>query len=252
MNCSRFRSRLHSLVEERSSLRVVEDDLRDHLANCGDSACREAWYELCLLDQAIGDWVVEFPAPDLGERVVLELQSTLDKSSPGASVDTAAVELRPVGGSHHPVSGEAVHRRTLRWVVVSMALIALVSLIAIVTSSQPAGDGLVDPGSVAGDLTREPDVASPSFDSPTAPFSSTERNSADAELSNAYLGIAEGATQFLTDTVVLTLAGEEDIENPTAAAELIHQVRVRVGPWGDEFDAALDRFLGTLPDSEPS
>lgn len=242
MNCSQFRSRLHSLVEERSSVRGIDDGLRDHLANCGDTECRGAWLEVCLLDEAIGDWAGSFPEPDLGERVVRELRSSAGASS----------EVRPVGGSGEAGSVDTGSRVQSRWVVVSVALLVLVSLVALISWTQRAGNDLVEPGLITDDSIPNTEVAERGFEPPTAPFAPPEREFAEAELNSAYLNIAEGATQFLTDTVVLTLAGEEDIENPTAAAEFIHRVRNRVGPWGDEFDAALDRFLGTLPDSESS
>ena len=103
MNCSQFRSKLQSLVEQRSSLNAADDGLRDHLSTCGRSECRQAWHELCLLDQAIRDWSAGFPELDLCERVVSELRSSAGAPSTvlhGARRGTsaAATAERPVRG----------------------------------------------------------------------------------------------------------------------------------------------------------
>jgi hypothetical protein len=230
MNCSRFRSKLESLAERRSSLSEMDDEVRDHLSGCHRRECREAWLELCLLDQAIGEWAAGFAKPDLGERIVCELRS-VDAGRAG-SVSSNPPVAQPAR-VHLNSTTQPDRSAGSRWIVVAVALLVLVSLIAIVTS-QPRSNG-----------PAPRDVMAENGTAPVAP-----RRLAEADLSSAYLALAEDATQFLTDTVALTLAGEEEIDDPTPAADWIHRVQDRVGPWGDEFDAALDRFLGTLPDSD--
>lgn len=230
MNCSRFRSKLESLAERRSSLSEMDDDVREHLSGCHRRECREAWLELCLLDQSIGEWAAGFAKPDLGERVVRELRS----GGAGRSVNPSRESrVAPAARVQLNSTKQPGQNTGSRWVVLAVALLALVSLIAIVTSQPRTNDAAA--GGVVAENATMPD---------------TRERLAEAELSGAYLAIAEDATQFLTDTVAVTLAGEEEIDDPTAAADWIHRVQDRVEPWGEEFDDALDRFLGTLPDSD--
>lgn len=233
MNCSRFKSQLKSRIEERALPGTPDEALREHLTNCTDPACREAWFDACLLEQAIGEWAADFPKPDLSERVLGELQSSAGASAAPAS--PVRVSRAAPARTGQPNSS--------RWVVVSVALLVLVSLVVIL--SPPRRQTTQDDFRVA-----DTAVAPPAPEVSITPPDTPERLADETELSTTYLSFAEDATQFLTDAVALTLAGEEEIEDPTAAADWIRRMEDRLGPLGEDFDAALDEFLQTIPDSD--
>jgi len=237
MNCSRFKSQLQTQVEARALL--SSHGLREHLSECTDPACREAWLEACLLEQAIGEWTAGIPESNFGERVISELR--LSAATSGA--ETPAPPVRVSREIPSPAG-----RSSSRWIVLSAALLVLLSLLAVLTLPGPG----TTPDSSIAESPTPPDanVAPPALDEPLLLVDAPPPQRDETELSTAYLGYAENATHFLTDTVALTLAGEEDIEDPTAAADWIHRVEARLSPLGENFDAALDQFLRTIPDSE--
>lgn len=209
MNCTDFRAAIDSAVAGRRPLRPED---AAHLVNCRHDACQQAWSDAVLLDRAIASWLASRPTVDVVQNVL--------NGCPSMDCDP----VRPVASGNISVRAEARDSRpgTAR-VATAVAVLALLALV------------LLPSGSDRPLAVRPPPVAGP-------------RDPArDASLT--YVTYAQNAAQIVTDAVVLTLGGSEQMEESTVTPP-------RIGweadwpPLGD-VHAALDDLLESLPDDPP-
>ena len=210
MNCIEFRAAIAAAMEEREAL---PPEIAAHLDQCADSDCRTDWDEAVLLQRAIGSWLSTQPQIDVSDAVVSEWRSEQKDSAP-ALATTVRIDRSSKRQSRPAAAG----------IVVAVSA-AAVALVAVLLNSSGPGRPVADRGKPV--LHREPH--------------------GDAGL--AYVTYAQNAAQIVTDAVVLTLGGAEQMEDP----------KVEPIPIGWEADwpplgevhAALDDLMESLPPEPP-
>jgi hypothetical protein len=210
MNCTEFRAAIAAAMDDREALPL---EIAVHLDQCADSGCRTDWDEAVLLQRAIGSWLSIQPKIDVSDAVVSEWRSEQNDSAP-AFAATVRIDRRP----------ERRSRSTTAGVMVAISA-ATVALVAVLLNSSGPSRPVADRGKRV--LHQEPH--------------------GDAGL--AYVTYAQNAAQIVTDAVVLTLGGAEQMEDP----------KVEPIPIGWEADwpplgevhAALDDLMESLPPEPP-
>lgn len=210
MNCTEFRAAIAAAMEDREAL---PPEIAVHLDQCAASDCRTDWDEAVLLQRAIGSWLSIHPKIDVTDAVVSAWRSEQNDPAPALAA-TVRIDRRP----------ERRSRSTTAGVMVAISA-AAVALVAVLLNSSGPDRRVADRGKPV--LRHEPHV--------------------DAGL--AYVTYAQNAAQIVTDAVVLTLGGAEQMEDP----------KVEPIPIGWEADwpplgevhAALDDLMESLPPEPP-
>jgi hypothetical protein len=243
MNCAEFRDQLHSSIERR---RPVNAAAETHLQHCDDAACRRAWREALLLDGAIAEWRRVQPTIHVADRVVAEWRAFADRpAKPSLGSESAP----------HRANGRAVRqsrRRSLErgtvptgaWLAGAVATVLCVTTLALVSSTPRP------PDSVA--LTTQQGTLHVNQDGAADPILVAHSDPALQDIGRSYVGLMQNATFAVTDVVVLTLGGDEQLEEPSPAARWVHRWRDELDPVRDDFDDAVEKILRTIPDSFPS
>jgi hypothetical protein len=245
MNCTEFKTRLASAVERRQPLDSAAAD--DHWRRCNDAACRRQWQAALLLEQGIAAWRRLPPAINVTDGVVTEWRAGLETCSPPHVSPTGAGHVAngraPIGARSRAATRSTNSAGAWSAIVVAAVLcVGTLALVSFVPNNSapvahtapgplPAGDGLA---AGAGE------------------FAVAASDPALEDMGRSYVGLMQNATFAVTDVVVLTLGGSEQIEEPTPAAHWVHRWRDELGPVRDDVDDAVEKFLKTFPDSFPS
>lgn len=244
MNCTEFKERIEAHGHERSRL---TGDLREHAAACAESECRQLWRDAWALDRAVAAWRRFAPRVDCADQVVSRWRAERTTVAAGASPAS-----RGHGRSPWPASSTARSRTPAAampgtsWFAVLSVLGILAAISAIVaTGPQPAGVVADRDAPTAVDVAVHESPAAPTPDSPPA---STEESGLQ-DVGSSYVGVAQSATWFVTDVVMLALGDREDVEDPTIDPEWIDQWGQQLQPVGEEVDNAVDGLFRTFPDS---
>jgi hypothetical protein len=179
-----------------------------HLDGCQDSRCQSEWDEALLLDRAIASWRSTRPKIDVADAVVSAWKSGEREV------------VRPISTVAGSVRGSATPSRSARAAAAIAA--AAVTLLAVV---------LLTPG-------------------PDRPLAKQEhrpeRHDPARDAGLAYVTYAQSAAQIVTDAVVLTLGGEEQMEDPKVTPIGIPW-EADWSPLGGDVHAALDDLMESLP-----
>jgi hypothetical protein len=179
-----------------------------HLDSCQDSRCQSEWDEALLLDRAITSWRSARPKIDVADAVVSAWRSGEREV------------VRPISTVAGTVRRSAPQSRSARAVAAIAA--AAIALLAVV---------LLTPG-------------------PDRPLAKQEhrpeRHDPARDAGLAYVTYAQSAAQIVTDAVVLTLGGEEQMDDPKVAPIGIPW-EADWSPLGGEVHAALDDLIESLP-----
>lgn len=210
MNCTAFRTAITAALEDRQAL---PPEIGAHLDTCHDPHCQADWDEAVLLQRAIGSWLSSQPKIDVADAVVSAWRSGQDVAVPVFAA-TVRIDRSPERRSRSTAAGVMV--------AISAAAVALVAVL--LNSSGP-------------------DRPVAHRDKPSL----HQEPAGDAGL--AYVTYAQNAAQIVTDAVVLTLGGAEQMEDP----------KVEPIPIGWETDwpplgevhAALDDLMESLPPDPP-
>lgn len=251
MNCTAFERCLEESVERRQPPDAQQ--VRDHLEHCPRPECRQLWEDLQLLASAVSAWRRVAPRVQLDERVLRQWAGANragagDSQTPLERVFTIAAE-RPAEGAWaaeqraaRPRAPREVRRGTAASVVAGIVLLMTVG--SLWTRIHQTGVDITDVGSTAAQKAAGADA-----------FSGNPAAAADPALQDvsiSYVSLAQNATRMVTDTVVLTIGGEKDLEEPNRAAQWIGGWQDRLDPWGEEIGAAVERILETLPNDNPA
>jgi hypothetical protein len=191
--------------------KALQQEVAAHIEQCHDPRCRADWDEALLLQRAIASWLRNQPQIDVAAAVVAAWRAGEREPSFDATLRT---DRRPVQRS----------RSTAARAMVAISAAAIAALAVLLLSSEP--DRMVVHRDQAAPL---PDPGP------------------DAGL--AYVTYAQNAAQIVTDAVVLTLGGAEQMEDPKVAP-------IGIGwetdwpPLG-EVHAALDDLIESLPSEPP-
>jgi hypothetical protein len=242
MNCIEFRSRLESSIERRESLDQAAAEA--HLRGCEEAECRREWQAAMLLERGITEWRGMRPAVDLADRVIAEWRAGAATPVKLCSVPACGVHL--TNGRATAVAGRRSAISPGAWSAIAVATVLCVAALAL-NSSVP--DGRVP-------MTRQPHVvptvAGHEVASQTDPTHAAQSDPALQVMGRSYVGLMQNATSAVTDVVVLTLAGNEQLEEPSPAARWVHRWRDELDPVRNDVDDAVEEFLKTFPDSFPS
>lgn len=245
MNCTEFKGRLESWIEHRRPLDAVAAET--HLRGCEDAACRRQWQAALLLERGIAAWRRTQPTVDVTEHVVAEWRNGAERSITPHSSSAAGAHLangRAPGVARSPAPARNAISAGA-WSAIAVAAVLCVSTLALILSvpnsptplaHQPPGQ----PQPVHDNATPQPTLVVASSDP------------ALQDMGRSYVGLMQNATFAVTDVVVLTLGGSEQIEEPSPAALWMHRWRDELSPVRDDVDDAVERFLKTFPDSFPS
>jgi hypothetical protein len=246
MNCTEFRNRLESSIERRQPLDAAAAE--SHLCGCDDAECRRQWQAAILLERGIAAWCGMRSAVDVTDRVIAEWRAGAGKpitphSAPAAGVHRTNGRATGIAGrraaAHSTISPGA-------WSAIAVAAVLCVSTLALVSSAPNS------PAPTALQPQVSPSVAD---HEPAARPTQTLVVQSDPALQNmgrSYVGLMQNATCAVTDVVVLTLGGNEQLEEPSPAARWVHRWRDELDPVRDDVDDAVEKFLKTFPDSFPS
>jgi hypothetical protein len=253
MNCTEFERYLDESVERRQPPDAQQ--VRDHLAECRRNECRQLWEDLQLLARAVSAWRQVAPRIQLDETVLRQWaggnraaaghsRTPLDRvftiAAEGPAEATGAAEQR---AAVRPLAPREARRRTAAAVVAGVVLLMTVG--SLWTRMRQTGGDITDVGSTASQKTSAgADVLSGNSDPVADP--------ALQDVSMSYVSMAQNATRMVTDTVVLTIGGEEELEEPNRAVQWIGGWQERIDPWGAEIGAAVERILETLPNDSPA
>jgi hypothetical protein len=245
MNCAEFERHLDDSVERRQPPDAHK--VREHLESCARSECRRLWEDLQLLASAVAAWRQVAPRIQLDETVVRQWAGALRTAAAGHRQTPLERAFR-IASERPAVTTGADERRAARALAprearrgtaaaVVAAIVLLMTVGSLWTRVRHAGSP-PQTGAVASDAREgNPELA------------------VDAALQNvsmSYVSLAQNATRMVTDTVVLTIGGEEDLEEPNRAAQWIGGWQDRLDPWGEEIGAAVERILETLPNDNPA
>ncbi len=246
MNCTEFRNQMLSSIECRAPLDAT--DAETHLRGCNQAECRQQWQAVQLLERMIAEWRGMEPDVDVTDRVVAEWRSGAGTPITPHSVTAAGLNLTN-GRAPSIARRRAGARRAISpgaWSAIAAAAVLFVSTLALVAIT-PNG-----PAPMAHQTQGSPDVAD---DDPATRPSGTliaQTDPALQDMGRSYVGLMQNATCAVTDVVVLTLGGDERLEEPTPAARWVHRWRDELDPVRDDVDDAVEKFLKTFPDSFPS
>jgi hypothetical protein len=246
MNCTEFRNQLQSSIERRAPLDATA--VETHLRGCDQAECRQEWQAVQLLERVIAEWRGMQPAVDVTDRIVAEWRSRAGTPATPYSVSAAGPDLTN-GRAPSLASRRAGARRAISrgaWSAIAVATVLFVSTLALV-SFPPNG-----PTPIVQQPQAFPDVADD--DAATQPSVTLIARSDPAlqDMGRSYVGLMQNATCAVTDVVVLTLGGDERLEEPSPAARWVHRWRDELDPVRDDVDDAVEKFLKTFPDSFPS
>lgn len=210
MNCTEFRSAIAAAMDQR---KAPPADFAAHLDACNDAGCQADWEEAVLLQRAISNWRSTQLKIDVADAVVSEWRVGERESVPSLAT-SARTGRGPERRNRSPAAGAIV--------AISAAAVALVAVLL---------------------LSSGPDRIVAQREKPE----SLRHPAGDAGL--AYVTYAQNATQIVTDAVVLTLGGAEQMEDPKVEP-------IGIGwdaewpPLG-EVHAALDDLMESLPADPP-
>ncbi len=237
MNCTEFRRALQSPGD------LSRTDAAAHVRSCGDDECRRAWAETEWLDRAIAAWKSAVPRVDCTDRVLAQWKS--DRA--GLSSGNPAGNMRPL----HTVRSKSRAGKTpaasrSSWMVLASALAVLAAVAVLSSTGTDERVRIADRDS--GPAIEEQAPAAPVLDKPLiAEAANPDQGMQDVGL--AYVGVAQNATRFMTDFVMLTFGGSEEIEDPSIDQEWIDQWGRQLQPVGEGVDNAVDGILKSFPDS---
>jgi hypothetical protein len=180
-----------------------------HLDACDDPHCQAEWDEAVLLQRAIGSWLGTQSKIDVADAVVSAWRAGEREIAP-----SSAAVRSPVPRSRA--------RAARAMVAISAAAVALVAVMLLSSGPDRPVAHREEPN-----LPRDP--------------------AGDAGL--AYVTYAQNATQIVTDAVVLTLGGAEQMEDPKVEPIGIGW-ETEWPPLG-EVHAALDDLMESLPAEPP-
>ena len=234
MNCTEFRQSLELPSAASRSAAAA------HLQSCQDAECQQAWTEAEWLDLAIAAWKGSTPRVDCGDRVVAQWKA--DRSATVSARPASAV--RPVGSATRGGGGPAPAGSS--WIVLASALAVLAAVALIGSSGTQQRDVIADR-----DAGSAVDVHAPDVPATVGPViaESTPPDQGMQDVSLAYIGVAQNATRFMTDVVMLTFGDSEEIEDPSIDQEWIDQWGEQLQPVGEGVDNAVDGILKSFPDS---
>lgn len=234
MNCTEFRQSLEVPSADASAAAAVA-----HLRSCEDEACRNAWAEAEWLDRAIAAWKMSAPRVDCGDRVVAQWK--LDRAA--AAPARPSISIRPVrtetGGGGNAAAANS------SWIVLASALAVLVAVALVGSSGTQQREVIADRDADPVIDATAPDTPAP--DEPLVAATNPDQGMQDVGL--AYVGVAQNATRFMTDVVMLTFGDSEEIEDPSIDQEWIDQWGRQLQPVGEGVDNAVDGILKSFPDS---
>jgi len=243
MNCTEFRDRLESSIEHRRPPDAAAAET--HLRGCDEAECRRQWLAALLLDRSIAEWRDMQPAVDVADGVVSlwRAGSMIPRSPPADGV-------RLVNGRTPAMVGRRDGTRRAispgAWSAIAVAAVLCVGTLALI-SSAPIG-----PAPMSRQTHVLPPVADQDLATRPNPTLVAQSDPALQDVGRSYVGLMQNATSAVTDVVVLTLGGDEQLEEPSPAARWVHRWRDELDPVRDDVDDAVERFLKTFPDSFPS
>jgi hypothetical protein len=211
MNCTDFKAEIGAAIENRLPL---PREMPAHLATCCDASCRTEWEEAVLLDGAVASWRRARPTIDVTDAVVSGWRAG-EFQVGRATVSAARTPGRPATPSRSAAARTAV--------AIAAAVVVLLTVAL---------------------LSPDPDFAIATRGTNTPPVNNP---AGDAGL--AYVTYAQNAAQIVTDAVVLTLGGGEQMED--AKVEPIGLGWDADWPPMGEVRAALDDLLDSLPADPP-
>ena len=236
MNCTEF----------RRSLELPSADARAaaaaHRQSCQAAECQQAWAEAEWLDRAIAAWKVSVPRVHCGDRVVAQWKSDRAGTSSHHPV-TPLRSVRPAaGGGGSPAATSSA------WIVLASALAVLAAVAVVGSSSAPQRGVIADRDAGAASDVAMPDgpasvEPSPVVAGPTNPDQGMQ------DIGLAYVGVAQSATRFMTDVVMLTFGDRKEIEEPSIDQQWIDRWGRQLQPVGEGVDNAVDGILKSFPDS---
>lgn len=211
MNCTAFKSAINSAIDNRESPRPA---IAEHLVDCRDDACRQTWNDAVLLDRAIASWRTTRPTVDVVEAVLSGCQ-TADRDAPLLVSSRLRSARAPA-----TVAGSAAAR--------AATAAAALAVLALLLLPLPSGG-----------------------DRPVAvqPPPSAESRDPAGDAGLTCVAYAQSAAHIVTDAVVLTLGGSEQVEDSTVTPPGIGW-EADWPPLG-EVHAALDDLLESLPAEPP-
>lgn len=210
MNCTDFRSAINDALDSRRPLRT---DAAAHLGECRDAACRQAWDDALLLERAIDSWRSARPAVDVVQAVLSGCRLRDPAVRPGVA--------RLPTGSVPAARPESASQRAATAVAVAAAALLVLLLLLPAGADRPA----------------------------SAPLSVAASHRPATDISLTYVTYAQNAAQIVTDAVVLTLGGSEQMEASRVTPPGIGW-EADWPPLGD-VHAALDDLLQSLPAEPP-
>jgi len=211
MNCTTFRAAISAAVDSR---KLPAPHTAAHLDECSDVVCRAAWDDAHLLDRAIAGWRTTRPEIDVAAAVVSAWRT--------AQRDA----VRPSAVDFGRGMGSATRSRPAATSAVAVIAAVAIALLAI---------GVWSPGPGRPIASRRP--------------ASLAAHNPAGEPELACVTYAQNAAQMVTDAVVLTLGGGEQLEDPQVSP-------IGIGWEADwpplgEVHAALDDLLESLPANPP-